>query len=95
LNAGDDDMSQDDRHDQESGSFEESLQALEETVERLEGGDLPLEESLQLFEKAMHHARRAEKLLNEAEGKIEQLLRSTADDESSQQEGEQDLLDEE
>jgi exodeoxyribonuclease VII small subunit len=43
-------------------------------VKQLEGGELPLEQSLQLFERGMDHAKRCEELLNQVEGKIRQLI---------------------
>lgn len=47
---------------------------LEETVARLEGGDLSLEASLKAFEEGIRLVRRGEKLLTDAEQRIEQLL---------------------
>jgi exodeoxyribonuclease VII small subunit len=56
-------------------SFETSLHALEEVVERLEGGDLTLEESLESFELGVKSAARCRKLLKEVELKVELLLK--------------------
>ncbi|MCP3145295.1 exodeoxyribonuclease VII small subunit [Pyxidicoccus xibeiensis] len=47
---------------------------LEETVGRLESGNLSLEDSLKAFEEGIRLVRRGEKLLTEAEQRIEQLL---------------------
>jgi exodeoxyribonuclease VII small subunit len=55
-------------------TFESSLQALEAAVERLEKGDLPLEEALSCFEEGVKAAGSCQKLLKEAELKIEKLL---------------------
>jgi exodeoxyribonuclease VII small subunit len=55
-------------------SFENSLQSLEQIVEKLEAPDLPLEKSLKLFEDGIKHARSCEKKLSEAEGKVEKLI---------------------
>jgi exodeoxyribonuclease VII small subunit len=59
-------------------SFEQALIALEKTVERLEAGELPLEESLKLFERGQELAAYCSRLLEEASLKVEQL---TADGE--------------
>lgn len=56
-------------------SFETSLQALEEIVQKLEQGDRPLEESLGLFEQGIRLVRECQERLNEAERRIEVLLR--------------------
>ena len=56
-------------------SFEASLEALEEIVHQLEGGDLPLEKSLELFEDGIRLSRQCQERLNQAERRIEVLLR--------------------
>ncbi len=56
-------------------SFEEALKRLEEVVEKLEGGDLPLEESLKLFQEGMDLVRHCQGLLKTAEAKVEMLVR--------------------
>ena len=56
-------------------SFETSLQALEEIVHKLEHGDLPLEDSLGLFEQGIRLARECQERLSQAERRIEVLLR--------------------
>jgi exodeoxyribonuclease VII small subunit len=55
-------------------SFETALSRLSEIVERLEGGELPLEESLKLFEEGVRLARTAEARLEAAEKRVEELL---------------------
>jgi|SRR5687767_8674883 len=55
-------------------SFEASLQELEKIVRRLEDGDLPLEESLELFEDGVRLSRECQERLNQAERRIEILL---------------------
>lgn len=55
-------------------SFEEALKRLEEVVARLEAGNLPLEESLALFQEGMDLVKKCEALLDAAEGKIEMLI---------------------
>jgi exodeoxyribonuclease VII small subunit len=55
-------------------SFEESTRRLTQIVSELEGGDLPLERSLALFEEGVRLARTAEERLERAERRIEELL---------------------
>jgi exodeoxyribonuclease VII small subunit len=54
--------------------FEQSLKELEELVEQLEKGDIPLEQSLQFFERGIQLTRACQKALKEAEQKVEILL---------------------
>ena len=55
--------------------FEDALQRLEQIVDQLEAGDLPLEESLKVFEEGIALARRCGKYLEEAEKRIELLTK--------------------
>jgi exodeoxyribonuclease VII small subunit len=55
--------------------FEECLQRLEKIVQELEKGDAPLEKSLALFEEGMQLSTTCRKELEEAEGKVEILLK--------------------
>ena len=57
-----------------SPSFEQAVQRLGEIVEKLEGGDLPLEESLAMFEQGIRLSREAQARLDSAEKRVEQLL---------------------
>jgi len=56
-------------------SFEASLEALERIVQQLEGGDLPLEKSLELFEQGIRLSRECQERLSQAERRIEILMR--------------------
>lgn len=56
-------------------SFETSLAELEEIVGKLEAGDLPLESSLELFEKGIHLSRECRERLTNAERRIEILIK--------------------
>jgi exodeoxyribonuclease VII small subunit len=56
--------------------FEHSIAELEEIVIKLEKGELTLEESLDHFEKGITLARQCQKVLSEAEQKIESLANS-------------------
>ncbi len=55
--------------------FEASLTALEKIVRELERGDLPLEKSLELFEQGVRLSRECQERLDQAERRIEVLLR--------------------
>jgi len=55
--------------------FEKSLKKLEDIVNKLEEGDLALEESLKLFEEGIKLSRLCTKQLEEAERKVEILLK--------------------
>jgi exodeoxyribonuclease VII small subunit len=57
-------------------TFEMQLASLERIVRELERGDLPLERSLELFEQGVKLSRECQERLNEAERRIEVLLRS-------------------
>ncbi|MFL6211873.1 MAG: exodeoxyribonuclease VII small subunit [Pyrinomonadaceae bacterium] len=56
-------------------TFETSLAALEQIVRELERGDLPLEQSLELFEQGVRLSRECQERLQAAERRIEVLLR--------------------
>lgn len=56
-------------------TFETSLKELEKVVRRLEEGELPLEESLKLFEDGVRLSRECQERLNQAERRIEVLLK--------------------
>ncbi len=55
--------------------FEECLARLEKIVDELERGDIPLERALTLFEEGMQLSTSCRKELDEAEGKVEILLK--------------------
>jgi len=55
-------------------SFEALMDELEKIVAQLEGGDLPLEKSIELFEKGMSLASDGMQTLDAAEKKVEMLL---------------------
>lgn len=60
--------------DGEEMSYEDSLERLEEIVQRLESGKLPLDESLQLFEEGTSLTKVCQRRLTEAELRIEKLM---------------------
>jgi exodeoxyribonuclease VII small subunit len=58
--------------------FEEALQKLEAIVTQMEEADLPLEETLKAFEEGVRLARYCASKLDEAERKVEKLMRDQA-----------------
>ena len=61
----------------ETKPFEQSLSDLEEIVAKLEAGDLPLEESLKLFEEGIRLSRTCRERITSATRRIEVLMRET------------------
>lgn len=57
--------------------FEKNLERLDNIVQQLEDADLHLEKALQLFEEGMRLSEVCHKQLEEAEGKVEILLKKT------------------
>lgn len=57
-----------------TSSFEASLKELEQLVEQMERGDMPLEESLKSFERGVRLTRTCQQALKEAEQKVQILL---------------------
>ena len=60
-------------------SFEAQLAELEKVVEKLEHGDLSLEESVTLFERGVHLSNACKKQLSAAESRIQVLLEPEED----------------
>ena len=56
-----------------SESFEESLAVLEESVQRLEAGDLKLEEALEVFEKGVAASRTCGQWLDQTRERVQVL----------------------
>ena len=76
-------------------SFEAQLASLERIVRELERGDLPLEQSLELFEQGVRLSRECQERLNEAERRIEVLLRGGDGSAVAVPFGSEELLEEE
>lgn len=55
--------------------FEQSLKKLEDAVNRLESGELSLDDSLKVFEEGVKHASICSRKLNEAQKRVELLLK--------------------
>ncbi len=62
-----------------SPTFEASLEELERIVKELEKGDLPLEQSLALFENGMRLSAGCKRQLEEAESRVEILMKKGSD----------------
>jgi exodeoxyribonuclease VII small subunit len=60
-------------------SFEDAMKKIEEIVDDLEKGDLPLDDSLKRFEEAVKLARVCHKKLEGAEKKVSKLIKSGED----------------
>lgn len=59
--------------------FEDALGKLEDIVRRMEAGDMTLEESLKAFEEGIKLARLCSRKLDEAERRVEMLLKQEED----------------
>lgn len=60
--------------DQAPASFEDGIKRLSEIVQTLEKGDLPLEQSLRLFEEGVSLSRSSQERLDSAQKRVEELL---------------------
>jgi len=56
-------------------SFEKALFRLEEIAEKLESGDLPLEESLKIFKEGIEISRWCSQILNQTESELKKLVK--------------------
>lgn len=61
--------------------FEKALQELELLVEKMEEGDMSLEDSLKQFERGVSLTRSCQKALADAEQKVQMLLKNAGKDE--------------
>jgi len=69
------------KSDDKKPGFDDLLTELDAVVERLEQGELPLEEALERFERGVKLAREAEGILGRAEKRVELLLSTKDGDE--------------
>lgn len=60
-------------------NFEESLSLLEETVKKLEAGDVPLDDAINEFTKAMQLAKSCDEKLKNAEEAITKLVKDSGE----------------
>lgn len=58
--------------------FERALEELEGIVERLESGNVPLEESVTIYERGEALKRRCEELLSQAEARVQKITLDAA-----------------
>jgi exodeoxyribonuclease VII small subunit len=63
-----------DATEENGATLEARLRRLEEILARMESDEVALEEALRLFEEGVGHVREAEKVLSEAELRVEELL---------------------
>ena len=68
--------------DSETPDFEQALAELEQLVETLEHGDLPLDEALRRFERGVELTRHCQSALKAAQQRVEILLRRNGEPES-------------
>jgi exodeoxyribonuclease VII small subunit len=61
------------------GKLEQTLEELDQLVERLEDGEMPLDQALKEFEKGIKLTRQCQSVLKDAEAKIEILLAESDD----------------
>ena len=54
-------------------TFEKALAELEQIVQKLERGDVPLEESVTIYERGEALKRRCEELLRQAEARVDKI----------------------
>ena len=59
---------------QNNKTFEENMQRLEQIVRAMERGDVPLEESLKLFQEGTELVRQCGKLLDDAELQVKKIM---------------------
>jgi exodeoxyribonuclease VII small subunit len=73
--------------DSETPDFEQALAELEQIVETLEHGDLPLDEALRRFERGVELTRHCQSALKTAQQRVEILLRRNSEPEAVPFEG--------
>ncbi|WP_367715504.1 exodeoxyribonuclease VII small subunit [Nitratireductor sp. GISD-1A_MAKvit] len=66
-------MAEEANNDIKSMSFEQALEALEKIVEDLERGDVPLDQSIKIYERGEALKKHCDKLLKTAEDKVEKI----------------------
>ena len=65
-------------------AFEQSLARLEEIVRKLESANLPLDDAMKLFEEGMQLSRECQKQLEQAEARVEILLKKAGGEMTAQ-----------
>lgn len=62
------------KNNSENNSFEENINQLEEIVNKLESGDIPLEDAIEEFNKAMTLVKYCDEKLNQAKDSISKIV---------------------
>ncbi|HMA77116.1 MAG TPA: exodeoxyribonuclease VII small subunit [Candidatus Krumholzibacteriaceae bacterium] len=70
--------------DRKELNFEDSMQRLEDIVRKLEDEDIPLEESINLYEEGVKIGKKCRNILDEADKRIKKLSKSSLDDSKSE-----------
>ncbi len=60
-------------------TFEKNLEQLTDVIQKMEQQDVGLEESLKLYEQGIQLTRKCQKIIDDAEQKIEQLMEKSSD----------------
>ncbi|CAM4144769.1 exodeoxyribonuclease VII small subunit [Lacicoccus alkaliphilus] len=68
-------------NEQKTETFEEKMNRLDEIVQALEKDDVPLEKSLELYKQGIELSRECERILKDAELKVETLNKDTDNEE--------------
>ncbi len=71
-------MAENSQADVKKLSFERAIEELESIVKRLEEGKVPLEESVQIYERGEALKRRCEELLRQAEARVDKITTDAA-----------------
>lgn len=64
--------------DMEGMSFEESMMALEDLVRQLESGELDLDKSLEVYERAVALRDRCRRILDESDRKVQTIMETAS-----------------
>jgi len=67
------------KENEKNVSFEESLESLEEIVKKLESGEIPLDDAIKEFNKAMELAKTCDEKLKNAEETITKLVKENGE----------------
>ncbi|PLX68308.1 MAG: exodeoxyribonuclease VII small subunit [Denitrovibrio sp.] len=67
------------------GNFEKKLKNLEEIVEKLESGEMDIEETLKLFQNGMKLGKDCRKMLDEIEDKVNKVLSAEGEEIETEQ----------
>jgi len=78
------------RNPESEPSFETSLEEVESIIERIERGEVGLEESLTQYERGVELIRRCRGILKQAELRVEELTQRMQDSDLPQSDGKQD-----